>query len=437
MDLKALLDSFTGGQPQQAIPNPQNDPQQQAPQSGGNPISSLLGAVGSPLGQSLLAGYFGAIGAPKLGGWGGALSRGGLTALNQYGNASELQQRQAEADSLAKYRDAQTAYEQQKMDLDKQEMPSRLAESQSRAGYTKAQMEALQAKNAAANAPQIYHGINPETGELIPGMTVQSQRPPTEGSWISDENWQDIQKERNKNKVTTTSKLQEKKDFEDSKLVTEDDKHDYLDPKTLQPNRDPKKSVADVTQDGFIKTAKKDAESVYEVQTAKQSLESLKQKANDVFQSQKDYNYIGGRWVAGATTLGQQSIDPEKFARWESEVASASAIPRKFLGGNRMNLSEFNRTMDRIAGMSSYSTSKEAVQSALDEATMVLNRSLKTRYPSYEPDGPTDYNAHDALSTGEPPTSAPKPGQVVSKPDPTAGYVQVPGGVPFKSLPSR
>jgi hypothetical protein len=49
----------------------------------------------TPLAQSLLAGYFSAIGTPKYQGLGSAISRGGLTALDTYGKAQELEAKSA------------------------------------------------------------------------------------------------------------------------------------------------------------------------------------------------------------------------------------------------------------------------------------------------------------------------------------------------------
>lgn len=96
MDLSALL----GGQ----------DPQQQQQQAPQQPQGKgLLDIALSPLGQSLLAGYFGAIGAPRLSGWGGALSRGGLAALGQLGQATQINQR---GQALQQQEQLQSAYQQ-------------------------------------------------------------------------------------------------------------------------------------------------------------------------------------------------------------------------------------------------------------------------------------------------------------------------------------
>jgi hypothetical protein len=90
-----LLDLLFGGGAQQA---PQQDPNAQAQM----PSASASGPGISPLAQSLLAGYFSAIGSPKLSGWGGALSRGGLSALGTYQDASYQNQQAALHDAYIK-----------------------------------------------------------------------------------------------------------------------------------------------------------------------------------------------------------------------------------------------------------------------------------------------------------------------------------------------
>lgn len=58
-------------------------------------VSGNTGMGLTPLAQSLLAGYFSAIGTPKYQGLGSAISRGGLTALDTYGKAQELEAKRA------------------------------------------------------------------------------------------------------------------------------------------------------------------------------------------------------------------------------------------------------------------------------------------------------------------------------------------------------
>lgn len=111
--LDSVLGLFTGGggvqQPTAAQPGPS---QQQAPGQGGL----------SPLAQSLLAGYFAGIGSPKLSGWGGAVSKGGLAALQQYDNAQYAQ-------SMDAYRRAQAAKLAADTGADAPEMRAQYADS--------------------------------------------------------------------------------------------------------------------------------------------------------------------------------------------------------------------------------------------------------------------------------------------------------------------
>ena len=72
-----------------AIPGQPAPPQQ--PMGWGEKLTNL---ISNPLVGTALTGYFGAIGAPKLSGFGGALSRGGLTAM---ANLPQLMQSQRQA----------------------------------------------------------------------------------------------------------------------------------------------------------------------------------------------------------------------------------------------------------------------------------------------------------------------------------------------------
>lgn len=397
MTLQDILSGFTGQQ-QTSGANPAGGATTgYAPQAGG--IGSLLS---SPLALALLRGYFTAIASPKLSGWGTALGRGGAAAIDQYG--------------LGQYQQQLGQLQQQQAQMRQQQMQQEREEWQTRKPGLEAQTQLQQAKAAQLQEGELYFKLD--------GHGVARAKPGTpEEKALLDQGYvpQEVFTRMHGGEVNLSpgqrayETAQGKAAAEAERPMSADVKHQFLDPVTLNKIEEKELPVGEARKK-YVQVTEKEAADVREVQNAKATVETLRTLAPEVLTKKEDLG-VTGTFGAGISTQADKLYNPEKYARYESELAALAGLPRKFLGGNRMNLTEWNAVMNKLAGTKGYATTAEATDEALQEASTILDRTLKRYSSQYKPEG---------VSVGTPDQPQATP-EAAAAPTPETTSVDVPG----------
>lgn len=324
-----LLDALFGGGAQASDPNaPQATaaPAQAAPQSGGFSLT--------PLAQSLLAGYFSAIGTPRLAGATGALSRGGLAALGTYQDAN-YQQQKAAADAA-----------REKLSL----AQANKADASSRGLW----------KNTDTNEWQV---TEPGQAPKGPGNWINKESVP---SWISSQSKTTALDPREKAKQTKLGTLdaenqQDVSQVKGGKIYIDKDGNPIVG-----------KSINDSIKAGGRAINQKDAQSLNTIKDALSHISDLRAAMDVLPKTDADLG-MGGKMGAALKLGMMRNYYPTQYAKLDQARSRVMTIANSLRDGQRLTQQEYNVI---VGGMPTDGDSQQSAFIKLDSAEKILRGRL-------------------------------------------------------------
>jgi hypothetical protein len=327
----------------------------------------------TPLAQSLMAGYFSAIGTPKYQGLGSAISRGGLTALDTYGKAQELEAKsQLRPYELAKLRaEAELA----RGKADPEYRAALTAKNLGLAKKAEAEADVAREMAMATMAEKISqawkNGTRPVVGPNGEEVFLPLKTPTPAG-------YRDmsivLEEMKAKGKMSPGDRAREQKqaelDVDRSQLLSTLTDTFYVDPNTGAEYPRNTTTKGQAIDSGGIAVSAKDRDVLADIDEAQATINDMREAVKTTLTKEKDLPG-GGRLQQYYKDILDKNYEPKKWAAFESAHARFFKPLKSLIFNERMT--DEDRKL-AYSAVPDWGNTQEAAEILLNKMEEILAR---------------------------------------------------------------